>query len=95
MGKIVFGAMLGVTICACVASTFPYKFYALDASSYTGTLKGPTASEDLLLTMCHPTEQDKAPCLVVFTSVFLRLKESYQKCQIDLKSAQENAQLSA
>ena len=92
MGKVVFGVMLGMTISACVASTFPYKFYALDADSYMGVLKGPTTSEDLLLTMCRPSDNDKAPCLVMFTSAFLRFKESYQKCQIDLKAAQENAE---
>ena len=92
MGKIVVGFLLGVTISACVASTFPYKFYALEADSYNGVLKGPTTADDTVLSMCRPTDQDKAPCLVMFTSAFLRLKESYQKCQIDLKSAQENSE---
>lgn len=92
MGKVVFGIVLGMTISACVASSFPYKFYALDANSYEGSLKGPTDQDDILMSMCRPTEQDKAPCLVMFTSAFMRLKESYQKCQIDLKASQENAE---
>lgn len=90
MGKVALGFTLGLILSACVASTFPYKYYALDADSYTGSLKGPTTSEDLLMTMCRPTDSDKAPCLVMFTSAFLRLKESYQKCQVDLETLQKD-----
>lgn len=89
MGRVVIAFILGVTISACVASTFPYRYYALDADSYNGSLKGPSQDQDLLMKMCLPTEHDKAPCLVMFTSAFMRLKESYMKCQSDLEAAQK------
>lgn len=83
-GWIFIGSVLG----GCATESFPYKYYALRADSYEGTLKGPDESEDLPLKMCSPTEQDQAPCLLLFTPVFLRLKENYLKCQIDLESIQ-------
>lgn len=92
MGRVVLSFILGLAISACVASTFPYKYYALDSDSYTGTLKGPTQDQDVLMSMCLPSEHDKAPCLVMFTSAFMRLKESYMKCQVDLEAAQKGAE---
>lgn len=89
MGKIVLGFFSGIMLSACLASNlFPFKYYALNANSYEGSLIGPTTDQDLLLKMCAPTEADKAPCLVMFTSDFLRLKEAHMKCQIDLDAAQ-------
>jgi len=93
MGKVVLGFVSGITLSACLASNlFPFKYYALNAVSYDGTLMGPTADQDLLLKMCSPTEADKAPCMVMFTSQFLRLKEAHMKCQIDLDAAQRACQ---
>lgn len=89
MGRVVIAFIFGVAISSCVASTFPYKYYVLDAESYSGSLKGPSQDQDVLMKMCSPTEQDKAPCLVMFTSAFMRLKESYMKCQTDLEAAQK------
>jgi hypothetical protein len=93
MVKVIASFILGITVSACIASVdFPYHYYALDADSYNGALKGPTKSDDLLLKMCVPTEKDKAPCLVMFTSAFLRLKETHEKCQIDLAAIQRTCQ---
>ena len=89
MGKIVTGFLSGLLLSACLASNlFPFKYYALDANSYDGKLIGPTSDQDLLLKLCSPTDNNKAPCMVLFTSEFLRLKEAYMKCQIDLDAAQ-------
>lgn len=88
MGRVSIGFLVGILITACVSSTFPFKYYALDANSYDGKLVGPISSQDLLLKMCSPSDADKAPCMVLFTSEFLRLKESYMKCQVDLSAAQ-------
>ena len=84
MAKVIFAFILGVTVSACVAAQFPFHYYALDSDSYEGKLRGPTEADDLLLKMCKPTDIDKAPCMVMFTSAFLRMKENYLKCQIDL-----------
>lgn len=88
MGKIAFSFVFGLILSACIASKFPFRYYTLNADSYDGSLLGPTDSQDVALKMCAPTESNRAPCLVLFTSEFLRLKESYIKCQIDLDRAQ-------
>jgi hypothetical protein len=91
--KMLAAFILGVTVSACVASVeFPYHYYALDADSYSGSLKGPSKTDDLLLKMCLPTDKEKAPCLVMFTSAFLRLKEAHEKCQIELDAIQRTCQ---
>lgn len=88
MGKVVSGFIAGVIISGCLSAQFPFKYYTLEAKSYEGKLLGPTSDRDLLLTLCSPSEADKAPCMVLLTSEFLRLKDAYLKCQDDLKSAQ-------
>jgi hypothetical protein len=87
MGKIGLGFISGLILSACVSATFPFKYYTLEAKSYEGRLLGPIADKDLLLSMCSPSEADKAPCMVLFTSEFLRLKDAYLKCQVDLEAA--------
>ena len=89
MGKIAGGFLLGVALSACLASSpFPFHYYALQAASYDGKLIGPTEDKDLLFKMCSPTEADKAPCMVMFTADFMRLKEAHGKCLIDLDASQ-------
>lgn len=88
MGKLTYGFITGLIISGCLSAEFPFKYYTLEAKSYDGKLLGPIADKDLLLSMCSPSEADKAPCLVLFTAEFLRLKDSYLKCQVDLKAAQ-------
>lgn len=90
MGKVILGFISGLILSACVGSVFPFKYYTLDAKSYEGKLLGPTEDKDLLLSMCAPSQADKAPCIVLFTSEFLRLKDNYLKCQIDLEDALRN-----
>ena len=89
MGKVIMGIVLGVILSSCLASSpFPFRYYALNAASYEGQLVGPTEDKDLLFSMCAPSEGDKAPCMVMLTADFMRLKESYLKCEIDLDAAQ-------
>jgi hypothetical protein len=89
MGKLIIAFFMGVALTACLGSAyFPFKYYALDSESYEGKLRGPTEDKDLLLSMCRPTEADKAPCLVMFASDYLRMKSEFIKCQIDLDAAQ-------
>lgn len=89
MGRIVGGFLLGIMFSACLASSsFPFHYYALSAASYEGKLVGPSEDKDLLLSMCAPKEGDKAPCMVMLTSDFMRLKESHLKCQTDLDASQ-------
>lgn len=89
MGKVAWGCILGVILSSCLASSpFPFRYYALQSASYEGKLTGPTEDKDLLFSMCAPSEGDKAPCMVMMTADFMRLKESYLKCQTDLDASQ-------
>jgi hypothetical protein len=89
MGRTVVGFAFGLILSACLgANLFPFKYYTLEAKTYDGKLLGPTSDQDLLLSMCSPGEADKAPCMVIFTSEFLRLKDAYKKCQVDLDASQ-------
>lgn len=89
MVRIAIAFLMGVTISACMANKlFPFRYYSLDAESYEGKLLGPSVDQDLLLSMCRPTDIDSAPCMVMFTSAFLRMKEAYMTCQVDLQAAQ-------
>jgi hypothetical protein len=88
--RFILGAFSGVFLCACAATTFPYKYYALKADSYEGSLLGPKPEDDLPLSVCAPTAQDKAPCITVRRAEFLRIKSEYldlieqlQACQRD------------
>jgi hypothetical protein len=93
MGKVIVAFFLGFTLSACVADKlFPYFYYSLDAMTYNGDLRGPKPADDLPLKVCMPTEVDKAPCTVMFTSAYLRMKEDHIKCQLDLIAAQRACQ---
>jgi hypothetical protein len=93
--KIGFGIVIGSAF-ACIADpVFPYKYYFMDAISYEGKLNGPTPADDKNLLACKPTEEDKAPCTVMLTADFLRMKQNdllYQSdlnyCKRDLKNCQ-------
>lgn len=90
MGRLILGLLLGITLAACRADKlFPYFYYSLDAMTYTGDLRGPEPADDIPLKSCMPTDADKAPCMVMFTSAFLRLKEAHIKSQIDLIDCQK------
>ena len=89
MGKIAGGLLLGIMFSACLASSpFPFHYYALSAASYEGKLIGPTEDKDLLFKLCSPSDSDKAPCMVMLTADFMRLKETHMKCMNDLDASQ-------
>jgi len=93
MGKIILGFSFGIMLSACLASNlFPFRYYSLSANSYEGMLLGPSSDQDLLLKICAPTDADKAPCMVMLTSEFLRLKQAHAMCQISLDNAQRRCE---
>jgi hypothetical protein len=93
MVKVIVAFIMGFTLSACVADKlFPYFYYSLDANSYEGQMRGPKPADDIPLQSCYPTDGNKAPCVVMFTSAFLRLKEDHIKCQLDLDAAQRQCQ---
>lgn len=86
----VFSTLVFTALTACKsAPIFPYKYYALDAVSYDGTLKGPTPDKDINLKECAPTADNKAPCMVLFTYDLLDLKKEYKQLQYDLYKCQQ------
>ncbi len=81
--------VLGILSACAFTPKFPYKYYALDAMNYDGTLKGPKPSDDRNLKECQPTEGNKAPCVVLFTPTFLKLKEDHKDLQNQLFECQQ------
>lgn len=79
------GIAIGAVVSAC-ASVFPYKYYSLDAESFFGSLRGPEPKDDLSLMLCKPTENDKAPCMVLFTKDLLSLKLEFLNLQNELEA---------
>lgn len=75
------GMLLGATLFGCAGATFSYKYYALDADNYNGFMRGPKPVDDLPLSICMPTMQDKAPCVVLKTSDLIKLKTDYKDMQ--------------
>lgn len=81
MGRLKYGglgALFTLLFIGCAGAVFPYKYYALDADTYNGFLRGPDPKDDLHLAICTPTEQDRAPCLVVKSAVLLQMKMDYK-----------------
>jgi hypothetical protein len=93
MGRIVLGFCFGIMLSSCLASNlFPFRYYSLLANSYEGMLLGPSSDQDLLLRICAPNEGNKAPCMVMLTSEFLRLKQDHTTCQLALDAAQRRCE---
>jgi hypothetical protein len=90
MAKLIAGFLMGVvTVSACASlPVFPFKYYSLDAENYTGTLKGPDASQDVDFKRCLPNSQDAAPCMVMFTASFLKMRDEYLEMKVDLKACE-------
>lgn len=80
------GLILGLLAVGCAGFTF--KYYGLAAVSYDGTLLGPSADKDVPFSRCAPTEADKGPCVIMFTSEFFALKTDYQNLKAQLKECQ-------
>jgi hypothetical protein len=73
------GLALGILLMGCAGASFPTKYYVLDAVDYNkdGRLLGPSEIEDLSFDRCQPSVSNLHPCVVVFTSDFLALKQDY------------------
>lgn len=83
------GLLIGVLVSACAAVAFPYKYYQLLIVSYDGTLRGPTATDDLNFKVCAPTAADRNPCAVMLTKDFMALKLDYLQTKTDLIACQK------
>lgn len=88
------GVLAGIFLTGCLATTFPYKFYSLDADSYEGKLLGPEPKFDLPLSICKPTDTDKLKCLVVKQEEYLRMKQDYLQLLLDLQACQSASNFS-
>lgn len=84
----ILGFVLGVALLGCTAAVFPYKYYALDADIYTGYLRGEKPADDLELSVCEPTANDKAPCVVLRTETLLKMKLDYKEMQNRLRKCE-------
>lgn len=85
------GLGIGIVLSACALPKFPYKFYTLSAVNYDGTLKGPKPADDLNLKECEPpiSNPNKAMCMVLKVSDYLRLKQDYLSTKIDLEKCEQ------
>lgn len=67
---------------------FTFRYYGLAAAHYDGSLLGPSADKDVPFSKCAPSEADKGPCVVMFTSEFFALKQDYLNIKAALKECQ-------
>ncbi len=79
--RFVLGFASCLLLVGCTGASFPYRYYALDADSYAGSLRGPEPKDDVALSQCAPTEANKAPCIVMQTDKFLSAKKDYLDMQ--------------
>lgn len=85
LNKLFLGFIVGVTITACAGiPRFRYKYYTLSPVSYEGALLGPTPEDDKKLEECYPTSDNAGPCLVMFTTDFLKMKSDYLETKMRL-----------
>lgn len=88
--------LLGVIGCA--STSFPYKFYGINADSYGGSLLGPTPADDIPFAQCSPDPEPspspsgavavKGKCVVMKADAFFSLKLEFQQMQLDLQQCQ-------
>lgn len=83
------GLVTGFLLLGCAGAVFPYKYYALDAQSYEGFLRGPDPKDDVKLSDCTPTAADKAPCIVMKSADFIRAKTDYKDMQNRLQKCEQ------
>ena len=78
--------VVGVAVACCgptLGSTFPFRYYNLEAQSYSGMLRGGSPEDDLSLDRCKPEAGKANPCQVFFKDELLRLKQEYRNLQLE------------
>jgi len=79
VGKLIlFPAVFLLLSCASASARFPYRYYAIQATSYDGRLLGDKAENDISFTVCEPRDGRLAPCLVMLKDEYLQLKADYE-----------------
>lgn len=79
------GALFALVSCGSVQ----YRWYTMDLVRYEGKLLGPTPSDDVNFARCAPTEDDKAPCIAMFTPEFENMLADGRTCQVKLNDCQK------
>jgi hypothetical protein len=83
---LLLACVLGLLGCA---STFPYRYYGLDARSYEGTLLGDKPKHDLPFSVCAPDAADKGKCAVILRTELEKLMRDYAEMRERLKACEE------
>ena len=82
MNRYIFYAIIITLFIACRSdASFPYRYYAIRAASYAGTLLGDKPENDIPFSRCAPQENQMAPCLLMLKEDYLRLKADYLNLQ--------------
>lgn len=85
---LVLGFVLGC--CGQAIAEFSYDYYNVHAESWAGHLEGKTPEKDLSFEECKPRPGKANPCTVMLSPEFHKMKASYQKLEIDLKTCLNN-----
>lgn len=94
MKRVLALALLALLLVSCAA--FSYRYYGLDVEAVTdadkGKLLGPKPEDDLPLTACKATSDNKAPCVVLTTEEFFKLRRDYNDVVEKLKACEAGKQ---
>lgn len=70
-----------------------YRYYTLELPEYDkGKLKGPEEKEDLPMEVCKPNAADHAPCFVILSDEFFKIKRDLKDAQEKLKACEQGKQ---
>lgn len=69
------GVCLGLCLAACAGVSFPYHYYGLDIPGQS--LRGPTPTDDVALSVCLATATDLSPCTVMLSDQYKALEQDY------------------
>lgn len=82
MRNFFFGLVVGFLVVGCAAWSFQdYRYYALHAASYDGTLSAVDPQNDTNFSICKPTGTDQTECIVMLVPEFYRLKADMEDCK--------------
>lgn len=77
----------------CAGAAFNYKWYGLDAVRYDGVITGPTATDDLPLSVCAPDPQGPGKCVVMLEPEFKALRLDYLDTKNKLIACEKSSAL--